>query len=95
MDKLNVCKEYIWQLCNIESLNVDGFFAVYGLEQSRIEIHNKLCDLFKIDREKSKDILSHLEKIKIDTTTFPSDEDLEKYANRLVEYIENHIAELI
>lgn len=95
MDKLKVCKEYIWQLCSIESLNADGFFVVYELEQNRIEIHNKLCDLFRIDREKSKDILSHLEKINIDTTTFPSDEDLGKYANRLVEYIENHIVELI
>lgn len=94
MDKLKICKSYIWQLCSIASMQIDGFFAVYGLEQARIELHNRLCDIFNIDREKSKDILSHLEKLKIDVSQYPNDEDLEIYANRLVDYIENHIEEL-
>lgn len=87
-DILKLCEEYIHQIWCIENMKEDGIFAVYGLEQHRIELHDELCDLLDIDHEKSKDILSYLdEKIGISFSKIPSKSDLKNYSENLLELL--------
>lgn len=84
-DELNLCEEYIHQVWCMESMKDGGMLAVYGLEQHRIELHDRLCDLLEIDHIKSKDILSYLdEKIGLDLSKMPSESDLKNYAEKLL-----------
>lgn len=82
---LNLCEEYLHQIWCMESMKNDGFFALYGLEQHRIVVHNSLCDLLGIDHEKSKTILSYLdEKIGFNFSKMPGKSDLKYYAEKLL-----------
>lgn len=85
---LKLCEEYIHQVWCMEDLKDGGMFAVYGIEQHRIKLHDELCDLLEIDHEKSKDILSYLdEKIGIDFSKMPSESDLRNYSEKLLELL--------
>lgn len=85
---LKLCEEYIHQIWCIESVKDGGVFAVYGLEQHRIKLHDELCDMLEINHEKSKDILSYLdEKIGLDFSCVPSERDLRNYAERLLDLL--------
>lgn len=85
---LNLCEEYIHQVWCMEDLKDGGMFAVYGLEQHRIKLHDKLCDMLEIDHEKSKDILSYLdEKIGLNFSKMPSESDLRNYAEKLLDLL--------
>ena len=69
----------------MENMKDGGVFALYGLEKHRIDLHDYLCDLLKIDHVKSKDILSYLdEKIGFDFFKTPSESDLKYYADKLL-----------
>ena len=93
-EKLALCEEYIWQLCCMVNMADGGAPALYGLEQHRIELHNRLCDLFGIDHIKSKECLSYLDdKIGVDLSTLPSDDYLEIYGRHLCNYLHEHIDE--
>ncbi len=82
---IKLCEEYIHQVWCIEGLKGDGLFAVYGLEQHRIKLHDELCKILEIDHEKSKDILSYLdEKIGLDFSKMPSNSDLRCYSEKLL-----------
>lgn len=84
-NELKLCEEYIHQIWCIESVKDGGMFAVYGLEQHRIKIHDELCDMLGIDHVKSKDILSYLdEKIGLDFSKIPSESDLRDYSEKLL-----------
>ena len=88
LDTLKLCEEYIHQIWCIESMKDGGMFAVYGLEQHRIKLHDKLCDMLEIDHEKSKDILSYLdEKIGLNFSSMPSESDLKNYAEMLLDLL--------
>lgn len=85
-----LCEEYIHHVWCMEDLKDGGMLALYGLEQHRIELHEKLCDLLEIDREKSKEILSYLdEKIGLDFSKMPSKSDLKNYAEKLLNVLNN------
>ena len=88
MDRINaldLCEEYLHQVWCMESMKDSGAFALYGLEQHRIALHNSLCDLLNIDHVKSKDILSYLdEKIGFEFSKTPSESDLKNYADKLL-----------
>lgn len=89
MDKrenaLKLCEEYIHQIWCIESIKDGGMFAVYGLEQHRIKLHDELCGLIEIDHVRSKDILSYLdEKIGLDFSKMPTESDLRVYSEKLL-----------
>lgn len=87
-DTLKLCEEYIHQIWCIESMEDGRMFAVYGLEQHRIKLHDELCHMLKIDHEKSKDILSYLdEKIGLDFSSMPSESDLRNYAEKLLDLL--------
>ena len=87
-DTLKLCEEYIHQIWCIESVKDGGMFAVYGLEQHRIKLHDEICDMLEIDHEKSKDILSYLdEKIGLDFSRIPSETDLRNYAEKLLDLL--------
>lgn len=85
---LKLCKEYIHQVWCMEDLKDGGVFAIYGIEQHRIKLHDELCDLLEIDHEKSKNILSYLdEKIGIDFSKMPSESDLRNYSEQLLDLL--------
>lgn len=87
-DVLRLCEEYIHQIWCIEGMKDGGMFALYGLEQHRINLHDKLCDMLEIDHIKSKEILSYLdEKIGIDFSKMPSNSDLKNYSKKLLDLI--------
>lgn len=93
-EKLNICEQYIWQICCMADMADGGAPALYGLEQHRIELHERLCDLFGIDHVKSKEVLSYLDdKIGVDLSCLPSDDYLEIYAQKLCDYLHEHIEE--
>lgn len=87
---LDLCIEYIHQIWCMEDLKEGGMFAVYGMEQHRIELHDMLCSLLEIDREKSKEILSYLDKkLDMDFSTMPSESDLRNYGQKLLDILLN------
>lgn len=87
-EALDLCEEYLHQVWCMEDMKDGGIFALYGLEQHRIVLHESLCDLLKIDHEKSKDILSYLdEKINFDFSKRYSEEDLKYYAEKLLKLL--------
>lgn len=93
MNVLAVCEEYIHQVWCMENLKDGGMFAVYGLEQHRVKLHDELCDLLEIDHEKSKDILSYLdEKIGLDYSKMPSGSELRNYAEKLLDLLNSEKA---
>lgn len=84
-DALKLCEEYIHQIWCIEILKDGSVFAVYGLEQHRIKLHDELCSLLGIDHDKSEDILLFLdEKIGLDFSKMPSEGDLRDYSEKLL-----------
>ena len=88
LDALKLCEEYIHQIWCIESMKDGGMFAVYGLEQHRIKLHDELCDMLEIDHEKSKDILSYLdEKIGLNFSSMLPKSDLKNYAETLLDLL--------
>lgn len=88
LDAAALCEEYIHQIWCIESLKDGGVFAVYGLEQHRIKLHDELCSLLGIDHDKSEDILLFLdEKIGLDFSKTPSKSDLRNYAEMLLDLL--------
>ena len=94
-EKLSICEQYIWQICCMVTMADGGAPALYGLEQHRIELHDRLCDLFKIDHNKSKEVLSYLDdKIGLDLSILPDDDSLSVYAQNLCEYLDKHLEEL-
>lgn len=93
MNALALSEEYIHQVWCMENLKDGGMFAVYGLEQHRVKLHDELCNLLEIDREKSKDILSYLdEKIGLDFTKMPSKSELKNYAEKLLDLLNSEKA---
>lgn len=88
VDVLMVCEEYIHNVWCMEDMKEGGAVALYGLEQHRIELHEKLCDMLGLDHIKSKTILSYLdERIGLDLSKMPSDSDLRNYAEKLYELL--------
>lgn len=88
VDVLMVCEEYIHNVWCMEDMKEGGAVALYGLEQHRIELHEKLCDMLGLDHIKSKTILSYLdESIGLDLSKMPSDSDLRNYAEKLYELL--------
>lgn len=82
---LNVCEEYLHQVWCMKNMKDGGVFALYGLEKHRVDLHDYLCALLKIDHVKSKKILSYLdEKIGFDFSKTPSENDLKYYADKLL-----------
>lgn len=85
---LKLREEYIHQIWCIEDMKDCGMFALYGLEQHRINLHDKLCDMLEIDHIKSKEILSYLdEKIGLDFSKMPSNSDLNNYSEKLLDLL--------
>lgn len=85
---LDLCIEYIHQVWCMEDLKQGGMFAVYGMEQHRIELHDTLCNLLEINHEKSKEILSYLdEKIGMDFSEMPSESDIRNYGQKLLDIL--------
>ena len=83
-------KEYIHLAATMVQLSDGGFFALYGLEQHRIELHNEICEAFNIDRIKSKDLLNYLEE-KMNFSFYDlNDEILDEYTEKLYNYLLLH-----
>lgn len=98
-NKLNICKDYIRQICYIKKMTVNGVPAIFGLEKDRINLHEILCNLFDISHLKSKEVLSYLDvKIGLDINSVLNDmnneEYLETYAQKLYDYLQEHLNEL-
>lgn len=82
---LDLCIEYIHQVWCMEDLKDSGVFGIYDMEQHRVELHDMLCELLEISREKSKEILSYLDdKIGMNFHKMPSEGDLRDYGQRLL-----------
>lgn len=83
--EIDLCEEYLHQVWCMENMKEGGIFALYGLEQHRITLHESLCDLLEIDHTKSKDILSYLDReIDFNFSKMPSKSELRDYADRLL-----------
>ena len=83
-------KEYIYQIYVITQLMDGGVFAIYGLEQHRMNLHDEICKTFNIDRIKSKDLLNYLEeKLNFSFDDF-NDEILDDYTEKLYNYLLEH-----
>ena len=89
MDKYNEllekCKEYVHLLWHTGSLNA---FGMYGLTQMRMELHQEITELCKIDYEETKGITDNLP---IDFSIEPNEKDIktiaEQMANKLYKKI--------
>lgn len=89
------CEEYVHLFWCMEDLKDGGIFAVYGLEQHRIELHNEICDMLGIDHERSKTILSFLDKsIGLNLSEQPSDAELSEYGIKLADLLTEKQSEL-
>lgn len=85
---LDLCMEYIHQIWCMEQLKDGGIFAIYGMEQHRIDLHDRLCNLLKIDHVKSKEILNYLDKkIGVDFSSEISNSDLRTYGQKLLDLL--------
>ena len=83
-------KEYIHLAATMVQLSEGGIFALYGLEQHRIELHEKICEVFDIDKTKSKDILNYLEE-KLNFSFYDLNSDtLDEYTEKLYDYLLLH-----
>ena len=83
-------REYIHLAATMVQLSEGGIFALYGLEQHRIELHNKICEVFDIDKIKSKDILNYLEE-KLNFSFYDLNDDiLDEYTEKLYNYLLLH-----
>lgn len=86
---LDLCEEYLHQVWCMEQMRGEGGFALYGLDQHRMNIHERLCELLSIDYDKSKDILLFLdEKLGIDFSRMEPDSNLKGYAEKLLYLLE-------
>lgn len=82
-------EEYIHLICNIASMGDTGVLGLYGLEQHRAALYEKICEELKIDKIKSKDIMLYLdEKIGLDYASCPADEELEQYGKALLNLLQ-------
>lgn len=90
-EKIKLAQKYIHAVYCIEQMREGGFFAIYGLEQQRIDVHEKLCDLLNVDRIKSKEICLNLDKyIGFDIAELENNFEYysEKYAKKLITLLE-------
>ena len=83
-------KEYIHLAATMVQLNEGGIFALYGLEQHRLELHDKICEVFDIDKVKSKDLLNYMEE-KLNFSFYDLNNDtLDEYTEKLYNYLLLH-----
>jgi len=89
-EKVSVVEAYIDSIYRIENIISQGMSGMYGLEQDRIEKHERLCECMMLDREATKEVCLNLDKyIGFDLIELESDYDfyLEKYAQRLIQQL--------
>ena len=80
-------REYIHLVGTMIQLSEGGIFALYGLEQHRMELHDKICEVFGIDKVKSKGILNYLEE-KLNFSFYDLNDDiLDEYTEKLYSYL--------
>jgi len=83
-------REYIHTISIMEEMVDGGVFALYGMEQYRIELHDMICETFNIDRTKSKELLNYLdEKLNFSFNDL-NDDILEEYTEKLYNYLLLH-----
>ncbi len=83
-------KEYIHLAATMVQFSEDGIFALYGLEQHRMDLHDKICEVFDIDRVKSKDLLNYMEE-KLNFSFYDlTDDTLDEYTEKLYNYLLLH-----
>lgn len=83
-------REYIHVVATMVQLSEGGIFALYGLEQHRINLHNKICEVFGIDKIKSKDLLNYMEE-KLNFSFYNlTDDILNEYTEKLYNYLLLH-----
>lgn len=83
-------REYIHTISIMEELADGGIFALYGMEQHRIELHDMICETFNIDKTKSKELLNYLdEKLNFSFNDL-NDDILEEYTEKLYNYLLLH-----
>ena len=83
-------KEYIHTISVMNELADGGIFALYGIEQHRIDLHCMICEAFGIDRIKSKELLNYLdEKLNFSFNDL-NDDILDEYTEKLYNYLLLH-----
>ncbi len=91
-----MCEEYVHLFWCIEDLKDGGIFALYGLEQRRLMLHDDICDMLEIDHEKSKSILSYLDVwIGLNLQEQPTSEQLKEYGINLADLLISKKPELV
>lgn len=83
-------REYIHLAATMVQLSEGGIFALYGLEQHRIDLHDKICEVFDIDRVKSKDLLNYMEEKLNFSFCDLNDDILDEYTEKLYNYLLLH-----
>lgn len=70
MNKISIMEEtareywdFIQTVISVMSCS-DGRIFVYGLDRQRTELHDKLCDIFGLEKTETLDITDHLDKYK-------------------------------
>ena len=83
-------REYIYSVYTMIELSEGGIFALYGIEQHRMDLHDMICETFDIDKIKSKELLNYLEE-KMNFSFYEFNDDiLDDYTEKLYNYLLLH-----